>query len=482
MGESASEIKPINVLAKELNLFQLPPLNSSFVKRQWVEHQPTFQGGKSAVVFSISGSGNQYTDLSKTYLATKVRIRKPNNGPIFKQDETKSTAIPADNVLHSNFSDVQIKFNNTLVSTTNTNYSYKAYIENLMKFNSMAKQKQLSLIGFTSDEGYFDQTDPDEPPYSLGLRERFKWFKSISTKYLPNHQLKEGETKDESEEWEDPTCVEFMGPLMSDICQQNRLILNGVNIDIKLTPNKDDFRLITFPNGVEAEVELVDTKLMVCRVTVSDEAFLAIEKNLAHVPVVYPHARTDTRTYNLGAGSYSATFEDLFQGEVPSKVIIGMVDSKSFSGDFHTNPFRFRPFDVEYMAFYVDDESVPRQPLQFDVRDCGYIEGLQSLYEVAGKWNQNTDLPINRDTYRQGLFLVGFDIDGATSPNLTSFVGKNKSGRTRFNIKFHKALAQPVTLIVYAAFQEVAQIDLARNVSLREKDKNILTRRGNYEL
>lgn len=473
----SGDLKTQRVMAKELNLFQLPPLNSSIEKRQWVEHQPTFQGGKT-YEFSISGTGNQYTDLSKTYLKTKVRIKKPNNGGIFVQDEKTSTALPIDNVLHSLWNDVHVKFNNTLVSTANTNYAYKAYIEQIMKFNSMAKEKQLSLVGFTSDQGNFDQTDPDEPPYSYGLKQRFKWFKKIYTKYLPN--VEENETTDENEVWEDPSCVEFMGPLMADICQQNRLIINGVNIDIKLTPNKDNFRLLTFPDKVEAEIELVETKLMVCRVTVANETFLAIENTLSNVPVVYPHARTDVRIFNIPAGSYSATYEDLFQGEVPSKTIVGMVDAKALSGDFHLNPFRFSSFNVEYMGFYVDDESVPRQPYQFNVKDCGYIDGLQSLYEVAGKWNENTDLHITRDSYRQGLFLVGFDIDGSTSPNLTSYVGKVKAGRTRFNIKFHKALAKPIGLIVYAAFQEVAQIDASRTASLREKDKNVSQRRGEY--
>ena len=35
--------------------------------------------------------------------------------------------------------------------------------------------------------------------------------------------------------------VEFVGPLMADICNQDRLILSGVDIDIKLWPTRDEF-------------------------------------------------------------------------------------------------------------------------------------------------------------------------------------------------------------------------------------------------
>jgi hypothetical protein len=461
--------KPMHVLGQELNLFQLSPINSSFTKKQWVSCNPSYKSGRSAVEFFLSGSGTQYTDLSKSYLLVKVKITRPGQTTPFPQDPNSHTALPIDNVLHSLWSDVQVKLNGTLVSTSNTNYCYKSYIENLLKFNTVAKDKQLSLVGFMGDNGYFDQIDPDEIPTSNALQSKLTLWTKIHTKYREGYTSED--VDDESEHWTDPTCVEFMGPLMADICQQDRLIMNGVNIDIKLIPQKDSFRLITFPKNSVAEIHIEDIKLMVCRVTLASETFLGIERTLQNIPVVYPFARTDIRTFNLNEGSYGETFENLYPGEVPSKLIVGMVKSEAFSGHFNLNPYRFRPFDVESIGFYVDDEATPRQPFSFDVRDCGYLEGLQSLYEVTGKWQKNTDLYIDRYIYRQGSFLVGFDVDGATSPNLTSYVGENKSGRTRLQVSFKKSLPCNVTVIVYAAFQEVAQIDATRNVSLREKDK-----------
>ena len=35
--------------------------------------------------------------------------------------------------------------------------------------------------------------------------------------------------------------VEFMGPLMAAICNEDRLILPSVDIDIKLWPTHDEF-------------------------------------------------------------------------------------------------------------------------------------------------------------------------------------------------------------------------------------------------
>ena len=45
--------------------------------------------------------------------------------------------------------------------------------------------------------------------------------------------------------------------------------------------------------------------------------------------------RTDVRTYSLPLGSYGEVLEDIFQGEVPSRLIIGFVDSEAYMGDFN---------------------------------------------------------------------------------------------------------------------------------------------------
>ena len=36
----------------------------------------------------------------------------------------------------------------------------------------------------------------------------------------------------------------------------------------------------------------------------------------------------------LPKGSFGETFEDIFQGLVPSKMVIGMVDAEAYSGSF----------------------------------------------------------------------------------------------------------------------------------------------------
>jgi hypothetical protein len=49
--------------------------------------------------------------------------------------------------------------------------------------------------------------------------------------------------------------VDLEGPLYADLCQQDRLIINGVQIGLKLRPQRDEFCLLTI-DGEKYRVEV----------------------------------------------------------------------------------------------------------------------------------------------------------------------------------------------------------------------------------
>ena len=160
----------------------------------------------------------------------------------------------------------------------------------------------------------------------------------------------------------------------------------------------------------------------------------------------------------------------MWQGEVPSHLVVGMVRSQAYNGDYNLNPYHFEHFDVSNIGFFVNGESTPRPSFKLDVGNGIYLQGLNSLYKITGKTMENSDIGITRDTYRQGYTLIGFDVDPTTSPDFR-YVGKPREGHTKLEIRFKNSLPAPVTVILYATFPEIMTIDQARNVRLEIKDK-----------
>ena len=280
------------------------------------------------------------------------------------------------------WSSVDIKLNNNLISESGTNYMFKALLEALLTYDDNTKRIQLANEGFSGDSGDFSQTNPEAPPYNHGLKTHFKWFKEHGV-------------------------VEFVGPLMSDICNQDRLILHGVDIDIKLWPTRDDFRLITHPLGLKCKLNIEEIYLDVCKVSVSPEVMMGHNAGLEVADSVYPFSRTDIRTLNIAEGNFGINLEDMWQGEVPSRLVVGMVRSQAYNGDYNLNPYHFEHFDVSNIVFFVNGESTPRPSFKLDVGNGIYLQGLNSLCKITGKIMEISDIGITRDTYRQGYIDWG---------------------------------------------------------------------------
>ena len=93
------------------------PTQTSAESGTWVEYNPISSLSDGVPIeFNISGSGQDYMDLANSYIAAKVWVVRADNAPI---DNTDHVA-PVNLFLHSLFSEVDIKLNDTLVSSTVT--------------------------------------------------------------------------------------------------------------------------------------------------------------------------------------------------------------------------------------------------------------------------------------------------------------------------------------------------------------------------
>ncbi|GFW41133.1 uncharacterized protein F54H12.2 [Trichonephila clavipes] len=92
---------------------------------QWKQFHPLSNVFDNAPVeLHISGSAEDYIDLSQTQLYVKAKIVKVDNTPITKDD----TIGPVNLFLHSLFSQVDASLNDRVVSNSSNTYPYRSYI------------------------------------------------------------------------------------------------------------------------------------------------------------------------------------------------------------------------------------------------------------------------------------------------------------------------------------------------------------------
>ena len=109
----------------ELDLFSVPPTQTSIESGTFVEYHPISSLADGAPIeFEVGSSGDDYIDFANSYLYVRAKITKGDGSNL--ADTAK--VGPVNNFLHSLFSQVDVSLNGTLITNSTNTYPYRAYI------------------------------------------------------------------------------------------------------------------------------------------------------------------------------------------------------------------------------------------------------------------------------------------------------------------------------------------------------------------
>ena len=92
----------------ELDLFAVPPTQTSIEDGRWIEHQPlTSLDSGGPIEFILPGTGDAYIDLANTYLLIRAKVVRA----VGTELAPDTPVAPVNNWLHSLFSQVDVYLN-----------------------------------------------------------------------------------------------------------------------------------------------------------------------------------------------------------------------------------------------------------------------------------------------------------------------------------------------------------------------------------
>ena len=420
----------------ELELFAVPPTQTAINSSQWMEYRPiTSLTDTGPIEFVITGSGEEYVDLSETYLQVTAKIVKPSGGDLEQTLDDNGTVNgtdadvgPVNLWLHSLFSQVDVSLNDRLVTPSMNTYPYRAYLETLLSYGPAAKESYLSAaLWYKDSAGHLEDRSSNQ-----GFKKRQYWT-------IGSNQ------------------VTLIGRPHLDLCFQDRLMLNGVDIKMRLLRSKDSFNLMG-----DGHVKIEDVSLFVRKVKVDPSVQLDHIKGLERMTAKYPVSRVETKVFSVPKGNRMANQENLFLGQLPKRLVIGMIDNKAFNGDKTKNPYNFQHFDADYLALHVDGKQVPSKPLTPDFDHGLCTRSYASLFTGTGFMGHDRGNQISCEEYSRGFTLFAFDLTADLDDG--GHFQLVKQGNLRLELHFKTPLPETINVIVYAEFDNVIEVDKARNV------------------
>ena len=205
----------------ELNLMFTPPTQAMILSGYYVDTYPLNNiDNDTPIEFEIKGSKDEYIDTGKTYLHVLVQVTDDKDKPLANNEE----CAPVNNLAHSLYQQVQVYYNNTPVNSSVNSYAHCSYINTLLNHGTDAKNTHLqSCLWFKDTAFQFDNIDPKEKDGLNAAREVNRGFVERQ-KLISQSKV-----------------VELFSRLNVDAFNTDRLLLNLVDIKVKLTKQKHSF-------------------------------------------------------------------------------------------------------------------------------------------------------------------------------------------------------------------------------------------------
>lgn len=436
-----------------------------------VRHNPRFgiPLAQQTVEFIIPKSPEDFIDFKHSDLYCKVRVvKKDRTGfTIATHTETRTGgdgketdvtvqdyenaatefAYPINLLFHTMWKSCDIIVQHNTVSSCGTFYPYKAAIDTLVE-TTIDEKDMLYTEGYYHDEGNLKNYHPwggvRGSPYAevnKGTMTRYRWCTDA-----------------------DKGILEMKGPLRTDIWNSEHLMLNNIDITVKLEPSSEAFRLCWNPSSIECELEFLELALVLRRVRLNKKVLDGVNAGLSRMPAQYPHKKSDIRMYQIPAGSFNKDLDDIWQNQVPSKVIAVFVDAEAFNGSRTMNPINFENCNITEIGIQKDYECAIRQPFKLNFEKNIFIEAAMALWRITCKEGNCRNIGISKEDFKRGCALFCFDIDPSVPYDL-SYWGPVKKGNMKLHIEFGEAgTSRPLNLLLYAMFPGTVQLDSARSV------------------
>ena len=167
----------------------------------------------------------------------------------------------------------------------------------MLNFDKEAAESQLGCGLFCKDTaGQMEEMDISaDPVLNTGLGTRSEWTKTSKI-------------------------VELQGRIHSDLFNQEKRILNGVDLMVKLHRHKPEFCLLSVDTAPAYKITIADAIFYVKKIELTPSVFNAINTVLNDKNAQYAITRTTPKVFTVPRGQQSQHIDNAFLGEITKRI------------------------------------------------------------------------------------------------------------------------------------------------------------------
>ena len=177
-----------------------------------------------------------------------------------------------------------------------------------------------------------------------------------------------------------------------------------------------------------------------------------------------PHTRVQVKQMSIPAQQMNWNFDNLFTGNLPDLVVIGLVSDTDNAGGYQTNPFNFRPFGVNRVEMRRNGEMVPSMGYTPNFTNGQYIKDYMMMQDQLGFRKGDKCVNLTPSEWADGYTIYAFKItDGPIGSGNEGPRSRSNTGSLRLDIGF-AAGQVAIKVIVLSQSLGVIEIDEFKNI------------------
>ena len=434
-GYASLNRRAVDNMSDSLDIFTSQPVDKSIkagFDQEFFPVQQTNQTGP--YTFQIPSVIGQYILPGLTRLSGKIQVRKVDATAGLADIVDTDLVAPINLMPACMWNKIEVFINGVQLSDLNTSTQhYKTYIETLLTYGHDATSTFLQTSWWSKDvAGAYDTVNAARKPLIA---------KSITNDF----------------------CI----PLPSDVFAIGRALPEVCDVRVVLHRNSDDFLLLAAEKeSGKYKIILTDLKIKIRRLVIHHDLLAEHRSLLERDATIYiPFTRSVIKTNTISSGSTFMSWPNIFNGLLPTQILVAMVDDTAFTGKIHKNPFNFQHFDCTRMNVIFNGNHMTWTPDLTAGKELVAKE-LRSLFDHIGILHSHQSNTITKADFLGGCFLRPIDI----SPDLclSNHPHEKQKGSIDMEFTFSTATKATVTIMAFASFEDTILLNPKKNLVTKE--------------
>lgn len=429
-------------ISSDLDIFLVPNTNYSIERSKPYEYLPIAGLNPQDRTYEFKVLGDpDFIDLSSIYLHVKYTVTRSDNQDFtdaggtlnnvtYQPDNIRTTIIP----LHALWSQIDLYLNNVRITDQYSSYPYQAYFNELLYSTPESRRthRKVSGLGDTSTEAFEKKL------------ENKKVYNIADKLHLP-------------------------------MLDSDKALLSHVTLFFRFTRSRSNFAIHNHsspPWSKDFNIKIQNLVLKLKKYRLNPQVSMAIESALLTSTAKYSFTRTAVVPYAIAANQHNIQIDNILTGIIPHKIVLAVLENDRFVGTGMASPFKFNPLNVRTIYVTVNGQRYPDQgSYETDwsdtTTDIPHLESYLKMFQELAQDTSNPTINITLDEYKNSgktiyaynfapIYLSAGVTSGCTVPL--------QKGNLRVDITFSTAPTSALTLLVYAEWDGLIQIDAKREI------------------